>query len=406
MRTMKHIINTLIVCLLLTGFSYAQEAEKPKRVKLSGKEHRELRAQQEEAYLAWERKYFNSPGKWFINFKAGYGWPLGVIKHEAIVPFEFLGQSELYISENGNISDKLNLSSDGFGPRINLGFGTMFNRFVGFEMELGYIEEIEQTRASINTPTLSTEFTSDLFELYIDPLLVFQSPNMNNFYLYGRLGPHIPIWGRPTARGVVDDREGLLVHGILFDPVADILESIIGLPITQDVLEAVDYHGTLKADSKIYLQQNLKDYSAKEVFRGIGVNASLGFRYQATPIVSVFAEARVMGFNISVAQAIIEDLDSKVTLFGGAVTVLELTEEGGNAMGNPVSKEELKSLLDVIYLNELNEDSNNPVLNPDGFNQFNQRNELAPRLSVLSVGFQVGIQINFSGKDITYRTQK
>lgn len=70
-----------------------------------------------------------------------------------------------------------------------------------------------------------------------------------------------------------------------------------------------------------------------------------------------------------------------------------------------MSKEELKSLLDIIYLNELTEASNNPVLNPDGYNQFRPREELAPRLSVMSVGFQVGLQVNFPGRHVTYRTK-
>lgn len=404
----KQCIWVSAVLILLIGSwqpIWSQAPVKEDKVKLSGKEIRELRKQKEEEYLAWERKYFNSPGKWFINVKGGYGWPLAVIKHESIAPFEFLGQSELTINANGELTDRLLLSSDGFGPRTNIGFGMMFNRFVGFELELGYINEIRQTRSQISSPLLKTKFESDLFELYTDPLLVFQSPNMNNFYLYGRLGPHIPHWGIPRAYGTVEDRNGTLIHGILFDPWQDVLQSIFGLPITQDLLDALDYHGTLYADSRIYLQQDLKDYSPKEVFRGIGINASLGFRYQATPIVSVFAEARVMGFNISVAQAIIEELHAEVTILGGAVTLLELTEQGGTALGNPVSKEELKSLLDIIYLNELTEASNNPVLNPDGYNQFNPREELAPRLSVMSVGFQVGLQVNFPGRHVTYRTK-
>lgn len=408
---MKSVIvkyGLIFLVLLTSGSLRAQESEsdKPEKVKLTGKEIRELREAKEAEYIAWERKYFNSPGKWFLNVKGGYGWPLAIIKSEAIAPYEFLGRSNLTISANGEISDKLNLSSDGHGPRFSIAFGRMFNRFIGFELEMGYINEIRKTRSSINSPYLKTEFESDLFELYTDPLLVFQSPNMNNFYLYGRLGPHIPHWGKPRAYANVDDRNGTLISGILYDPVQDILEALFAQPVTQELLQLVDYHGTLRADTKIYLQQNLKDYGAREVFRGIGVNASFGFKYQATPVVSVFAEARVMGFNISVAQAIIEDLDAKITLFGGALTVLELTENGGQIFNIPVTKEEIKSVLEVIYQNELTEDSNNPILNPDNYNTYNQREELAPRLSVMSVGAQVGIQVNIPGKDITYRVNK
>jgi hypothetical protein len=390
------------------GCSAAVQAQAPlaeEKEKRSGKEIRAMRQEKEREYIEWERTYFNSPGKWYLNVKGGYGWPLAVIQAEAIAPFEFLGASLLSITEGGQVSDRLNLNSDGHGPRVALGVGYMFNRFIGFELELGYINEIRKTRSSIDRPGLMTEFESDLFELYTDPLLVFQSPNMNNFYVYGRLGPHIAHWGIPRAFGTVDDRDGTLIHGLLWDPYQDVLEALIGAPLTQDLLQNLGYRATLFADSRIYLQQDLKDYSAKEVFRGIGVNASFGLKYQATPIVSVFAEARIMGFNVSVAQAIIEDMDAELTLFNGALTVLELTENGGQFLGMPVSKEELKSLLDIIYVNEFDENANNPVYNADGFNNYNPRNELAPRLSVMSMGFQVGLQINFPGRDITYRNK-
>lgn len=396
--------------LIILGLAFVlpvsgQAPVKEEKVKLTGKEIRELRQEKEAEYLAWERKYFNSPGKWYINLKGGYGWPMAVIRSEAIAPFEFLGSSVLTISTSGEVSDKLNLDSDGHGPRVALGIGYMFNRFIGFELELGYVNEIRKTRSSIHRPGLKTEFESDLFELYTDPLLVFQSPNMNNFYIYGRIGPHIPHWGRPRAFGTVDDREGTLISGILFDPYQDILEAIFQVPITQELLQAVDYRGTLTADSRIYLQQDLKDYSFKEVARGIGINASFGLKYQATPIVSVFTELRIMGFNVSVAQAIIEDLDAKVTIFGGTVTLLEFTEDGGTLLGNPVQAAELKSLLDIIYVNEFDENANHPVYNPDGFSNYRPRTELAPRLSVMSIGVQVGLQINLPGRDITYRSK-
>lgn len=401
-----HLVLLALLCMAFSVNAQETDMLNKERKKLSGKEARELRHQKEQEYLEWERTYFNSPGKWFINFKAGYGWPLSVIKGEAIAPFEFLGKSYYDEDANGNISDKLNLDSDGQGQRIALGFGMMINRFIGFELELGYVNEVRKTRAYINSPTLQTEFESDLFELYTDPLLVWQTPNMNNWYMYGRIGPHIAQWGRPRAFGTVVDYEGALISGILWDPLQDALETIIGAEPVQDVLQALDYKGTLTADSKIFLQQNPEDYPFNEILRGVGINASLGFKYQATPLVSVFAEARVMGFNVSVAQAIIEDLDAEITLLGGTVSLLELTENGGQILGQQVQPEEIKFLLDILYVNEFDEDANNPVYNPDGFNNYNQREELAPRLSVMSVGFQVGLQINFSGKDITYRTKK
>ena len=61
------------------------------------------------------------------------------------------------------------------------------------------------------------------------------------------------------------------------------------------------------------------------------------------------------------------------------------------------------SLLETEYINELTEESNNPLFNPTGFSNFRPRNELAPRLSVVSIGVNVGIQINFPGRSVYYR---
>ena len=126
-----------------------------------------------------------------------------------------------------------------------------------------------------------------------------------------------------------------------------------GAPLTQDVLRAVGYRATLVADGRIYYQYKLKDFPPREVFRGIGVNASFGFKYQASPIVSLFGEMRIMGMNVNVAQAVIEDFDAELTLFDGRIQVAKLTENGGHFLGVPVGKEELKSLLDIIFLNDV-----------------------------------------------------
>ena len=129
----------------------------------------------------------------------------------------------------------------------------------------------------------------------------------------------------------------------------------------------------------------------------------MGFKYQATPIVSLFGEVGVKGFNISLAKIVIEDLDAKLTLFNDDLTVLTLNENGANILGNEISPGALTSTLETNYVNELNENSNNPKYNGKDYSTFRPRDEMAPRLSIVTIAFNVGLQFNFPGRGVYYR---
>ena len=407
---MKFLISYIL--LFLTVFSlYAQEDVEQKntedsaaKVKLTKEERKEIRKEAEFDYLTWERKYFNSPGKWYMSIEAGGSYPFLTTEPQTVPPLVFIGSSEYVEKANGDVINNLLLASQGGGIRMGFTVGKMFNRFVGMEVKLGYFKGDEDNLSTISRPKFNAVLNTTLSEFSITPSLVLQSPNMRNFYLVGKIGPYIPNWGNPKANVDIDDRDGSLIAGIINDPLlTPVLEAVLGTDFAQAGLELLDYRAVLHADTKIILQQYIEEYSFKELVRGIGVNASLGFRYQASPIISLYGDIAVRGFNISLGAVLIEDLYAKASILGGSVTILELTEEGGSVFGNPISKEQIKSLLETRYFNELDETSNNVNYNPDGVNSFNPAEELAPRLSVVSVGFNVGVQINFPGRDIYYR---
>jgi hypothetical protein len=201
----------------------------------------------------------------------------------------------------------------------------------------------------------------------------------------------------------MDDRDGSIIIGLLEGDIVDILTPIVELDLTKELLQLLDYRATLHAETAISLQQYTEENSIKEIIRGIGISAGAGFRYQFSPIASLYGEIAVRGYNISLSRVLIDDLDVNITLLGGNVSLLTLTENGGTAFGMELDVRELKSLIETSFVNELTQESNNPNYNPDGLNPFNPREELAPRLSVVSVGFNVGLQINFPGKDVYYR---
>ena len=408
---MKVLFQYILIGLFSIGSIYAQEvtqenipAESTERTKLSWAQKKEIRKQADAEYLAWERKYYNSPGKWYMSLEGGYSYPFLTTEPELVPPLFFLGNSDLTTSADGTSLNKLLLSSQGGGTRFALSVGKMFNRFVGMEMKLGYFVAREDNLSTINRPKYSSVLNTNLTELSFSPQVVFQSPNLKNFYIVGKIGPYIPFWGNPRANASVDDRDGTFLIGVLDDPLlGPILEEVLGSSFGADLLGLVDFRTELDADVRIILQQNFDEFSLKEIARAVGVSASIGFRYQASPIVSVYGEVGVKGYNISLAKIVIEDLDARATILNGSVTLLELNENGGNAFGSPIQGGALTSLLETAYVNELTEESNNPNYNGDDFSNFRPREELAPRLSVASIGFNIGLQINFPGKDVYYR---
>ncbi|MCB0502513.1 MAG: hypothetical protein KDD32_07505 [Bacteroidetes bacterium] len=408
---MKILFQYIVIGVLSIGSIYAQEAleevgtaDVNERPKLTWEERKEIRKNADAEYLAWERKYFNSPGKWYMSFEGGYGFPFLTTEPELVPPLFFLGNSHLTINADGTSLNKLLLSGQGGGTRFGLSVGKMFNRFIGMEVKLGYFIAREDNLSTINKPKYYSELNTTLSEISISPQVVFQSPNMRNFYIVGKIGPFIPQWGNPRATAHIDDRDGTFLAGVIDDPfLGPLLEELLGSDLGGDLLGLLDFRTELDANVRILLQQNIDEFKFKEIIRAVGVNASIGFRYQPSPIVSVFGEVGVKGHNISLAKIIIEDLDARATILGGAVTLLELNENGGTAFGSPVPDGVLTSLLETAYVNELTEESNNPNYNGDDFSNFRPREELAPRLSVVSIGFNIGLQFNFPGKDVYYR---
>ena len=376
------------------------------RLKLNWNQKKQIRKQADADYFAWERKYFNSPGKWYMSIGGGYGFPFLTTEPELVPPLFFLGNSNLEINKNGTSLNKALLSGQGGGGRLNLTVGKMFNRFVGFEMVMGYFMAKKDNLSTINRPNYYSELNTDLTEISFTPSVVFQSPNMKNFYVYGKIGPYIPFWGNPRAKAYINDREGVYLSqgGIFNDPFLEpLLKELLETDFGQGLLDLTDFRTEVRADVKIILQQNIDEFSLKEIARAIGGSASMGFKYQATPIVSLFGEVGVKGYNISLAKIVIEDLDAKLTLFNDDLTVLTLNENGANILGNEISPGALTSTLETNYVNELNENSNNPKYNGKDYSTFRPRDELAPRLSIVTIAFNVGLQFNFPGRGVYYR---
>ncbi len=404
---MNSIITLTSIFLFAIVSVFGQEvATVPTEPKLSKEEKKAEIKRHRKDYIDWERKYFNSPGKWYVIAKAGYFFPFLTIRNEVPPPFDFIGTSDYDENAAGNISDKATYGTEGGGAKIAIAVGKMFLPFFGAELEMGYMDHGTAEKGSVTSPTYRSTFEADFWEMFVAPKIVFRSPSINNFYVYGKVGPHIGFWSRPTVKSRVVDEDGSFLHQFLglIDPNA---AQLIQLGLEQfgltNIVQGIGYKTVFDADAKLYLQEDPRRYSMKDIVQGLGIHASIGFRYQISPVVSVFGEAEISGFNVNIAQSIIHTYTADITLLNGAINIAHFDETGGQILGNKIGPEGFKGLLDVIYRNELDENSNNPVLNPDRYNSDHQREEIAPRLAATRVGFNVGVQVNIPDKDVYYR---
>jgi len=365
----------------------------------SPKELKEIRKAKFAEVAKWEDDHFKTPaGKWYFGTRGGYTINYLTIQNKS--PKEYLGTSDLYINDEGDIINKGFYSSNAGGMRAGMYAGYMFNNYVGLELDLGVNFYKKITMGKNNTPTYKSELITWSRDISVMPQIVFNTPNIRNFYFYAKVGFFVPVWGFTSAEAHVEDLSGKFVKDLagtptsgfitLVDLIAEALgESVDGLEFLEDgIFNALGYKLNLDADIKIDLRAEAD---------AIGFTATLGGRYQISPVVSLFTEFRVAGYNISTKTTTIENLDLRAQLAGNP-DFMVLDENGGTVNGNPVGAEDLAFLLVTNYEYELTEESNHATYNPNGLDTTKPSDELATRNSANGFTMSMGIQFNFKGR--------
>jgi hypothetical protein len=214
------------------------------------------------------------------------------------------------------------------------------------------------------------------------------------------VGFFIPFWGGTKGHAYVDDYSGKLIRDLAGQPTSGVLtlvdliaielgETVDGLGfLDEGVFNALGYHLTLDTDVEIGLRPDLDV---------IGFTATLGGRYQINPVISLFTEFRVAGYNISTKTSTLNNLELRGEIAGNR-DFLIINDEGGSVNGVPIDIEQLKFLVETEYVYELTEESNHPTYNPNGIDPTKPANELADRKSANGFTMSVGMQFNFGGR--------
>lgn len=363
------------------------------------KELKEIRKEKFREMERWEDEHFTTPkGRWYFGVRGGWTIPYLTIQNSS--PKTYLGTSDLFISGDGDVLNKGIYSSNSGGMRVGLFAGYMFNQYIGLEADFGFNYYHKLYLGRINTPTYKSGLQTWSRDLSFMPQVVFNTPNIRNFYFYAKVGLFIPYWCGTTGKAYVDDYSGKFIKDLAGTPTSGLItlvdliaqelgENVDGLGfLDEGVFNALGYHVKLDADVEIELRPDVD---------AVGFTATLGGRYQITPLLSLCTEFRVAGYNISTKTTTIEKLALTGELLGNPEFIV-LTESGGTVSGNPVPADELAFLLVTNYEYELTENSNNPQYNPNGIDPTRPGDELANRNSANGFTISVGMQFNFGGR--------
>ena len=356
-------------------------------------------------------KYFNMPNPkgWYFHFRVGYGYPVLTQRFEAPSNFSFLGTSNFFEDKDGNISSKPSYLTVGSGFKGGFGVGKMFNPYVGFEIFFQY-NNYRQTRLIEINRFNRYESTLDAsaIDMNLMPQIVLSSSNFRNLYLYTKIGLLIPFYGYSNLDIHIEDKSGELITGILktlpgiAPALGELLEGFEAQGLTpEEVIEEtingiLELFGVNNPDFILGYQATL-DASARGNFlggesnwetlkRAINFTFAIGGKYQITPVVGLNMEARYSGFNISLANVRSES----ISLVAEPLLIDLIVQQLGD---------ELSSIIDIDYVNELDENSNNPVTNPQGYNSNETREELPIRFTTSAISVNFGIEITIPNKE-------
>ncbi|MDB5229119.1 MAG: hypothetical protein JWN78_3312 [Bacteroidota bacterium] len=314
---------------------------------------------------------------WFMYGSLSYG--ISFLGTNKFSPFKEVGNKDWYQTPT-DLSVKPIYGTLGGGWALNLGWGHMFNKFIGIDVLHTIAWHPEQLDARINTTVklangntasyFAEEYTK-IFAVYINPHLVMHWDNGKRFGITGKAGLCLPIGGAPVSRAKVIDHSGRL------------LETLSGLPVIPLTLLA-DYSMEYNATAKSKLKPT------------VGLSASFAIDVRLFKTVWAFAEFRVQAFTISPKETNFTEFslktESPLLPLLAAVSPIPL-----NIASAAEAPEYLKHF---VYVKEITEESNTlrystgTTLKKIDINK--PMEEPGLKFNASTMYFNVGVRMNFT----------
>jgi len=316
---------------------------------------------------------------WYVTFSAGYGIPF--LSTNKRSPLKEIGDKDWY-QKNGELSVKPLFGTNGGGFAFNLGWGHMFNKYIGIDVLHTIAWHPEQLDARIDLDTYYATQKTGTFGIYISPHLIMRWDNGKRFGITGKAGLVMPIFGKTQSRAYILDKQGRIIETLGGYPVIPLaLPGLIGLEIELSANAHTSYKPT------------------------VGVSASIGFDVKLSKRVTFFAEARVQAYTINLKETIFDEFKqtSSINVLGFKIPapngLLVIPSNVNSAAEAP------EFLVHYIYRNEITKESNTArygfkeIINLDPnipeVDITKPRDEPGQKFNASTMYFNAGLRIDF-----------
>lgn len=374
---MKRNILIISAILLFAAPVFAQK-KKAKTMSLSSTVG-DNKVDVSESKLKIRKNVTRPEGKgWFMYGSAGYGIPF--LSTNKFSPFKEIGNKDWYQTPN-SLNVKSIFGTLGGGWQASIGWGHMFNKYIGIDILHTLSFHAEQLDARINTDIdlgggkrasyFAEEYTKIMPAIYLNPHLVMHWDNGKRFGVTGKAGLCMPMGGTPVTRAKIIDKSGRLV------------QTLAGLPVIP-LTALADFSSEYTATAKSKLKPT------------IGLSASIAFDVRLFKNVWAFAEIRVQAFTISPKETEFTEFslktESPLLPIISALTPLPLNV--ANINETPVY------LKHFVYVKEITEESNtmrySSGLSLKEIDMNKPMEEPAVKYNVSTLYFNAGVRMNFT----------
>lgn len=274
---------------------------------------------------------------WYFTVGGGYGIPF--LSTNKRSPLKEVGDKEWYQREN-DLSVKSKFGTNGGGFCVNVGWGHMFNKYIGIDVLHTIGWHPEQLAAMIDLPTYYATQKTGTFGIYISPHLIMRWDNGKRFGITGKAGLVLPIFGKTESRAYILDNQGRVI------------ETLGGLPILPLNTAA------LGLGNLANLQIEIVGKAHTSYHPTVGVSTSIGFDVRLNKMVSLFSEIRIQAYTIKLKETIFDEFSQTSTLNVAGIPIpapdglLAIPSQVKNADEAP------EFLKHYVYVDEVNEESN------------------------------------------------
>ena len=211
------------------------------------------------------KKKIKDPGKgWYMSLSGGYGFPFLATNKRS--PLKQIGDKYWYQRGNTDLSVKPLYGTNGGGFAANIGWGYMFNKYIGIDVLHTIAWHPEQLDAKIDLDNYYATQKTGTFGIYVAPHLIMRWDNGKRFGVTGKAGIVAPIFGKTTSRAYIKDSQGRIIETLAGLPILPLnIPGLLGLEIEIVGKAHTSYHPTL------------------------GVSASIGFDVKLNKMLSLFA---------------------------------------------------------------------------------------------------------------------